>query len=934
MSPAVRRLRARSGARPLSARPFLPAALHPLSSVALACALAALLAPWPWAAPAGAKSVTQPLPTPQGTTPLPERPGGGQMRLLDPDGTPVAEFPLRHTDVHARISGGIAQVTVEQTFQNPYDRGIEAVYVFPLPHEAAVDDLEIHIGARVVRGDIRKRQEARQIYEQAKRQGRVAALLDEERPNIFTQSIANIQPGHEITVRLRYVETLKYEGRGYALVFPTVVGPRYIPGAPLGPVPAGWGGGGDPGDGHPESLAPGDSGTGWAEDTDRVPDASRITPPVVPPGTRSGHDIMITVDLDAGVPVVDLESVNHAVEIERHGARAASIRLRPSDTIPNKDFVLRYRVAGAGPEFGVLAHRDAGGGGPGYFTLFMQPQAEVGAGQVRPKEMVFVLDTSGSMSGEPIAKAKAAVRWALQHLNPDDTFQVIRFSERASPFAPRPVPNTPENVQRALTYVERLQGEGGTEMLSGIQAALGFEPDPRRLRLVCFLTDGYIGNEAEILAEVRARLGGARLFSFGVGSSVNRYLLDNLAVEGRGAVDYIQLDAETRPLVQRFYERIARPYLTDISVEWRGLQVEDVYPERMPDLFAGQPLSLAGRYRAGGRGEIVIRGKLGNRDFARRLRVDLPERERDNEALGVLWARRRIDSLTRRMLPGGGGGSSERGQDSGSLEREITATALEFRLVTRYTSFVAVDNQVVASDGKPMLVAQPVEMPEGVSYEGVFGPPPGVVVGTHYMMSMSVPSSAVSASRSRSPRAIADGASGKVWSAPPPPADMHVKAGLEKAAPGRAAVASGGPVEAETEARKIEAVALPDSAIQVRVEAARKRLRPGEPVRVRITVRNTGGRPLELPEKLDPGDGSLRLQVLFEGRSLPVPLRLGARAAGSRPLPPGATRIYDVILNGAGNYAFGLAGRYEIEVGEIGGLALPAPRARCTITVR
>ena len=244
----------------------------------------------------------------------------GELHSVDANGKAAAPFPLRHTDVRASVSGGTASVTVEQTFQNPYDRGIEAVYVFPLPHASAVDDLEIRIGERIVRGDIHTRQAARDIYETARAQGRVAALLDQERPNIFTQQVANIQPGHEISVRIHYIESLKYADGAYEMVFPTVVGPRYIPGQPLetGVTPANF----DPQ--APDGATRTQSGTGWSPDTDRVPDASRITPPVLPPGMRSGHDLMIDIDLEAGVPLQELTSVNHVVDIVRRGRKAAA----------------------------------------------------------------------------------------------------------------------------------------------------------------------------------------------------------------------------------------------------------------------------------------------------------------------------------------------------------------------------------------------------------------------------------------------------------------------------------------------------------------------------------------------------------------------------------------------------------------------------------
>lgn len=868
----------------------------------------------------------------QQATALDVSPGCGELRVAGADSDSTARFPLRHTDVRAGVSGGIASVTVEQRFHNPYDRGIEAVYVFPLPHEAAVDDLEIRIGERVVRGRIHERGEARQIYETAKSQGRVAALLDQERPNIFTQQVANIQPGQEIVVRLHYVESLPYADGRYEFVFPTVVGPRYIPGRPLGRdiLPAGSKVR-DGAEGSPEDGAA--RGTGWAPDTDRVPDASRITPPVIPPGMRTGHDIAIMVDIETGVPIQDLASVNHVVDVERRGRSAASVRLRPSDSVPNKDFVLRIAVAGPGPEFGLLAHRDPGRhDGFGFFTLQLQPQAEVGAREARPKEMVFVLDCSGSMHGEPIAKSKAAMRWALQHLGPDDSFQIIRFSESASPFAPRPVPNTPDNVARALAYIEQLQGQGGTEMLSGIRAALDFPRDPERLRLVCFMTDGYIGNEEEIFAAVRQRIGDARLFSFGIGSSVNRYLLDGLAEEGRGEVDYVALDAGTREVVERFYERIAKPYLTDVQIDWGRLGVQDIEPARLPDVFAGQPLVVAGRYTKGGRGEIVVRGRLGRKPFERRLRVHLPERDSDRAAIGTLWARRRIDGLMRQMVRG----------ERADLVREVTDTALAFRLVSRYTSFVAVDNQVVAADGKPMLVPQPVEMPEGVSYEGVFGvkgePAAGTVGasagvlqgaqlhvrgGRSATMSMGLPPSMAL------PVAVP----------PPAPFSSESKAGPAVKSSDVARVPTQGqvlslPVESVAEAVALNnAIDLDAAALEVKVTPEKPRLRAGETIRIRVAVTNRGRTAMTLPKSLALGDDALSIQVFVAGQRLPSPAAAKPDPpAKTLDLEPGATHTYVVTLNAPGGYRIGAAGRYTIVIAALGATPLGEP-VRCTFDV-
>jgi Ca-activated chloride channel family protein len=762
-----------------------------------------------------------------------------------------------------------------------------------------------------VRGEIRKRDEARRIYEQARREGRVAALLDQERPNIFSQQVTHILPGHEIRVRIRYVECLAYEDGAYEMIFPTVVGPRFIPGQPLGMPrlePAASPGGAALTRGEAPAAS---GGTGWAQDTDRVPDASRITPPVIAPGRRTGHDIGITVDLDAGVPLLGIGCASHAVDIEKRGRNRARVRLRPTDTLPNKDFVLRYHVAGGSPEIGFLAHRDGGDPkGPGYFALHLVPASAISAREARPKELIFLLDTSGSMHGEPMARSKAAMRWALQSLGPDDTFQIIRFSDRTSTFSPAPVPNTPENVQRALVYVDRLEGEGGTHMLAGIETALRIRPDPDRLRIVCLLTDGYIGNETEILAAVRQDLGEARLFSFGVGSSVNRYLLDALAEEGRGVVDYVPLDGDTRPIVERFYARIARPHLTDLAIDWGDLDVEGICPEPLPDLFAGQTLVVSGRYRAGGRSEVVVRGRLGRRAFERRLPVVLPEREPENAALGTLWARRRIDALMRLMVPG----------EQEALAREVTETALAFHLVSRYTSFVAADNQVVSKDGEPMLVPQPVEMPAGVSYEGVFGLPDAAASGQALNRGVVIQSGKMHLRGGRSAEMSAFNMPAPSASPPPPP-------------PASVSVPHGLPIESSDAARAVTEAEtrLETGTLEVTLEVERPRVLVGERARIRITVRNHGGSSIQVPEVLTWLDLGIRVQR--DGQAVARQTPAGRGRSRTLALAPGAERRYTLVLSEAPGQPFAGPGRYEIEVVAFAGFALPEPHARGAVRI-
>jgi Ca-activated chloride channel family protein len=323
----------------------------------------------------------------------------GSLQVLDQNGKPKAECPLKHTDVKAEISGFLSRVVVTQEFENPFPEKIEAVYTFPLPQNAAVDDMTMIVGDRTVRGKILKREEAEAVYEAAKTGGQTASLLNQERPNIFTQSVANILPGEQIKITISYVETLKYENGSYEFVFPMVVGPRYVPGSATG------------GQGSTR-------GNGFAPDTDRVPDASRITPQPVPEGMRGGHDISFDLTVDAGVPIDGLNSKMHDVDIERPDDHRARVRLKDLSTIPNKDFVFRYDVAGQRISDALLTHSSDKGG---FFTLILQPPEKVTAEDVTPKELVFVLDTSGSMSGFPIEKAKETMKLALDNLYPYDT---------------------------------------------------------------------------------------------------------------------------------------------------------------------------------------------------------------------------------------------------------------------------------------------------------------------------------------------------------------------------------------------------------------------------------------------------------------------------------------------------------------------------------
>lgn len=624
----------------------------------------------------------------------------GSLMALDAQGKPKSVCPLKHTNVQAEISGFLSRVVVTQQFENPFNEKIEAVYTFPLPHNAAIDDMTMIVGERTVRGKILPREQAQAVYEGAKSRGQIASLLDQERPNIFTQSVANILPGEQVKITLSYVESLRYEDGAYEFVFPMVVGPRYVP-----PTPAG------------ANIA-----EPFPSDKNRPPDVSRILPKPAAPGVRSGHDISVEVTLDAGLVLDSVESKTHQVAIDRPSNTRARVKLKEGRTIPNKDFILRYDVAGRAIQDAVLTHRSDRGG---FFSLILQPPQRVAVDDVTPKELVFVLDTSGSMEGFPIEKAKETMKLALDSLYPSDTFNLITFAGETSILFSQPVPASSANLRKAQAFLSGASGAGGTEMMAAIKAALKPSDSQSRVRIVCFMTDGFVSNEMEIIAEVQKHQN-ARVFAFGIGSSVNRFLLDKMAEAGRGDVEYVGLRDDGSAAAQRFHQRIRNPLLTDISIDWNGLPVADVYPKRIPDLFGAKPVIVTGRFTAPASGTVRLKGKMAGTDFTREISVALPESMALHDVLAPLWARARIDDVM---------GQDFRGAQTGTMRDElkqtITQLGIEYRLMTQFTSFVAVEEMVVTDGGQPRRIDVPVEVPEGVNdnlliASGVGGRPTGL----------------------------------------------------------------------------------------------------------------------------------------------------------------------------------------------------------------
>ena len=612
---------------------------------------------------------------------VPDVTNGGYMQTtLRGKAVPL---PLKHTGVDARVDGVVAGVTVTQLFHNPYKKPIEAVYVFPLPHRAAVHAMTIQLGQRTIKAVVKRRAEARRVYNRAKAAGRSAALLEQQRPNIFTQSVANILPNEQIRVTLRYVEHLVPSFGRYAFVFPMVVGPRYV-------------GGGEP--------LRRKSGHGWSPDTTRIRDASRITPALLKKGLRPGHDISVKVRVDAGnLPVRHPKVVAHQAAVTRQG-RAVVATLSPADSVPNKDFVLRYQLAGAQPDVAVLAHR---GKHQGHFLLMVQPKARMKQADIAPLEYVFVVDNSGSMSGFPLDQARAVMRRCLNNTRAGDTFQIIKFAGAPDQFAPRAVAATAGNIRAGVRYVGQMRGGGGTEFLPALRLALKAKRDPRRARVVLFITDGYIGYEQDVLRLLRKQLNGSNLFALGVGSSVNRYLIDAMARIGSGAPFYLLNQEKASSVVERIFSVVSQPALTSIEIDWGGLRVAGVSPRRAPDLFGGRPVVLTGRYDKGGSAMVTVKGRLAGQAFARKVWVTLPGTPGGARSVPLLWARQRIaelmDSYT--LKP----------QHARQIKKQVTALALRHSLVSRFTSFVAVDSRVSNPSGKQATVPVPVPLPQGVS---------------------------------------------------------------------------------------------------------------------------------------------------------------------------------------------------------------------------
>lgn len=643
---------------------------------------------------------------------------GGHMRA-EVNGQSLL-LPLANSDFSVSIDGDLANVTLVQTFENPTDTPLNATYLFPLNEDAAVYAMTMEVGDEVIEARIRRREQARREFDQAQREGRAAALLSQHRPNMFTQEVANLMPGSRVRVTLRYAQSVPRVDDAYELVLPLVVGPRYNP-PPRSPAQL-------------VSDAPGEQQSapaGHAWRIDPPPAYPRGVFGLTLPGEIAPERVSIAVDLEAAMPIGAVASATHALNVSGEG-RERRIVLNEGRVIDNRDFVLRYALAGGAVQAGVLTHADQRGG---FFSLVIEPPAAPAENQIAPREMVFVLDTSGSMTGEPIEASKAFMLRTLETMRPGDYFRIIQFGSTPREFTAGPVPATRENLARAQAFVRGLTAQGGTEVVPAIQQAFGVPQQPDTLRIVVFLSDGYIGNEAEVLHDMASRLGSARVYAFGVGTSVNRYLLSEMARRGRGFARYIDPTETSFEAARDLAERLDAPVLTDIRIDWGGLRPEGVTPAVIPDLFAGDSLRLMGRFTGSRSATITVRGNVNGRAATLPVRVDLSDAPTSaaasTSAIPVIWARSQVADLMRDYTSPAelrATSLSER-----ELEERVTQLGLDFALVTDWTSFVAVSRRVVNEDpGAARNTDVPLPMPAGVGPEayGEFGgssaPEPGL----------------------------------------------------------------------------------------------------------------------------------------------------------------------------------------------------------------
>jgi Ca-activated chloride channel family protein len=580
----------------------------------------------------------------------------------------VDQLPLKDTHVDIAVSGVIADVKVVQTYSNAGSRPINATYVFPASTRAAVYGMRMRIGDNVIVAKIKEREKAKQEFETAKKEGKSALLLEQERPNVFTMSLANLMPHDQVEIELRYTELLVPTDGVYEMVYPTVVGPRYSS--------------------QKESSAA-------AKD-------QFVKSPYTHQGQKPASELHIAARVAAGVPIQELACTSHQIVPQWLSSGVAQVNLDDSDPFQgNKDFILRYRLAGSQITSGLLLYQ---GQDENFFLYMAQPPQRTSEDEIPPREYIFVVDVSGSMNGFPLDTSKQLLRDLIGRLRPTDLFNVVLFAGDAAVLSPESLEANPENIKRAIGLIEQQRGSGGTELLSAVKQAMSIPRTPNFSRSVVLVTDGYVDGVLGVFQYIRENLNHSNVFAFGIGTAVNRYLIEGVAKAGMGEPFIVTDPSEAPGVANKFREYIQTPLLTDVQVKPTGFDTYDVSPVQQPDLLAQRPIIVFGKWRGPVSGTIELHGKTARGDYASSFDVSQVQPDESNRALRYLWARSRIAEVSDYGF----------GQPSDEAVKEITSLGLKYSLLTQYTSFVAVLEKVRNTNGAAD-VQQPLPLPVGVN---------------------------------------------------------------------------------------------------------------------------------------------------------------------------------------------------------------------------
>ncbi len=614
----------------------------------------------------------------------------GALLLKTTEGGKFLEAPRLKTDVAITVTGPTARAVITQRFENPSDKWVEGVYVYPMPQNAAVDTMKMQIGSRFLEGQVKERVEARQIYEKAAAEGYKASLIEQQRPNIFTNSVANIGPHETIVVQIEYQEAVRLDGDKFQLRVPLVVGPRYTPQ-----------------NGEPLLVGYTDEAVIVATNT-VVKDADKVTPPVIHPKFGKINPVSLSVKLKAGVSLAAVESAYHTAKVERPDAQSANVTL--DGNVPaDRDFVLNWKVAANAMPQATLFRETIGA--DNYYLAMIVPPATT-AKVRQPREAIFVIDNSGSMAGESMRQAKAALILGLSKLKPEDKFNVIRFDDTFDVLFKTAVPANETNLKVATNFVDGLDANGGTEIYAALQAALAdlTPKDTSRLRQVIFLTDGAVSNEDQVLEEIGKSLGRSRLFTVGIGSAPNSFLMEHIASQGRGTFTHIGSESEVVERMAELFNKLESPVMTDLRVA-DGVKLE-TSPNPIPDLYSGEPVVLTA-VTGSQSGKVNLTGRIGTKPWSTTLDLSTAV---EGSGVSKLWARSKISGIESLRYKGG---------KEGDIDAAVLKVALDHHLVSRLTSLVAVD----VTPSRPVGEAlnshdMPTNLPHGWNFEKVFGEDP------------------------------------------------------------------------------------------------------------------------------------------------------------------------------------------------------------------